>query len=544
MPSEIFKLSIDSKSHRSMDENGFLTVTNCPLTKEQVAPYRGYEIPDWEFNNLDPRKIYHVYRPASELQKPKTINSINLIPIQLEHHVEDPEQPPTKTRIGSTGENGEWAAPYLTNTLKFFNADAIRRIQDGSMKELSLGYWYKPDFTSGTTESGEHYDLIMRDIVANHIALVEEGRAGPDVMVRDSKPSCLSEEVFQSEGNKPMDEKQKAQMIDALMSAVKTALLTSLNGTDPNSATNAAALNSDEDDPAINEEQNLSDADTDESLEPDEVQEQESDADTSAEDEDETTSDEDEQACDEDEQACDEDEEVAADEDEATEDEDEDEPTSDEDDDATEDEDDYATEDEDEPAEDEGDISPELLEALKAAGIDPKDTEAVGVFAKGIEYAMKNNKQKAATGDSSKGLRRKIRVPNRTSMKLQALARDAKSYARTKHNKYNLTQQVNASVQKRLQAAYRAADEVKSVLGKINPVAYDSAGDIYKDALRKCGMKVPAGMSSQSARNAFFAYRKGLRTATVDSNRSVRMSQMSSGNAAILNQIERKLYRG
>src|SRR6202012_2673760 len=31
------------------------------------------------------------------------------------------------------------------------------------------------------------YDGVMRDIVGNHVALVEEGRAGPDVMVGDSK---------------------------------------------------------------------------------------------------------------------------------------------------------------------------------------------------------------------------------------------------------------------------------------------------------------------------------------------------------------------
>ena len=31
------------------------------------------------------------------------------------------------------------------------------------------------------------YDFIMRDIRANHVALVEEGRAGADVLVYDSK---------------------------------------------------------------------------------------------------------------------------------------------------------------------------------------------------------------------------------------------------------------------------------------------------------------------------------------------------------------------
>jgi hypothetical protein len=40
--------------------------------------------------------------------------------------------------------------------------------------------------TPGTSPEGEKYDGRMTQIVANHIALVEAGRAGPDVMVADS----------------------------------------------------------------------------------------------------------------------------------------------------------------------------------------------------------------------------------------------------------------------------------------------------------------------------------------------------------------------
>jgi hypothetical protein len=40
--------------------------------------------------------------------------------------------------------------------------------------------------TPGTID-GQSYDGVMRDIVANHVAIVVEGRAGPDVVVGDSK---------------------------------------------------------------------------------------------------------------------------------------------------------------------------------------------------------------------------------------------------------------------------------------------------------------------------------------------------------------------
>ena len=35
-------------SARTVDENGYMHVSDCPVTKEQVAPYYGYEIPQGE----------------------------------------------------------------------------------------------------------------------------------------------------------------------------------------------------------------------------------------------------------------------------------------------------------------------------------------------------------------------------------------------------------------------------------------------------------------------------------------------------------------
>ena len=71
---------------RHFDENGFLHVDVSPVTAVQVAPYRGSEIPGWRERGLDPDRVYHAYRPAAELSKPATVESLNGIPIQLEHH--------------------------------------------------------------------------------------------------------------------------------------------------------------------------------------------------------------------------------------------------------------------------------------------------------------------------------------------------------------------------------------------------------------------------------------------------------------------------
>lgn len=176
----------DRKSVRRYDDNGNLHVETSPLTRVQVAPYLGSEIPNWQNLGLDPKRIYRGYRPPEELSKEETIRSLIGIPIQLDHHPDYPDAPAKETRVGSTGDDARWEPPFLVNSLHIMDKKAIDHINDNSMRELSLAYRYTPDFTAGETPAGEPYDFVMRDISANHVALVEEGRAGKTVLVMDN----------------------------------------------------------------------------------------------------------------------------------------------------------------------------------------------------------------------------------------------------------------------------------------------------------------------------------------------------------------------
>lgn len=203
-------------SVRTVDDNGYLHVGISNITKEQVAPYLGSEIPGFEKLGLKPDEIYNVYRPASELSKPATVESLNGIPVLLKH-AEDSAEAPASNRVGSTGTDAKWEPPYLTNSLHIQDADAIRRINDGTMREISMGYFYTPVLRHGEFE-GEPYNVVMTDISCNHVALVEEGRAGHDVSVKDStltlpagggkeEPETSSE---LKQENDDMNEKEKA----------------------------------------------------------------------------------------------------------------------------------------------------------------------------------------------------------------------------------------------------------------------------------------------------------------------------------------------
>ena len=65
-------------------------------------------------------------------------------------------------------------------------------MEDESQREISCAYHYVADMTAGTFE-GAPYDGVMREIRGNHVALVQQGRAGADVVVGDHLPEALKE---------------------------------------------------------------------------------------------------------------------------------------------------------------------------------------------------------------------------------------------------------------------------------------------------------------------------------------------------------------
>lgn len=175
-------------SRRHKDSNGYLHVDASNITKEQVAPYYGEEIPHWRELGLEPSKLYYMYRPADELAK--AARSFDGMPLLFEHHDTSAARPAKDYVIGSLGTDAEFRAPYLVNSLIITDGEAIEAIERGDYKQLSAAYMYTPVMQGGMYD-GEHYDGRMTDIKANHVALVKEGRAGPDVTVADAKPAAM-----------------------------------------------------------------------------------------------------------------------------------------------------------------------------------------------------------------------------------------------------------------------------------------------------------------------------------------------------------------
>lgn len=186
-------LALD-RSARRVDVDGRLHVDRSHISKANVSPYYGNEIPGWQELGLDGEKVYYLYRDPVELERaaPTFAN----MPILSKHvpvmaaDFTDPEKAAELKNliVGTTGSEVTFNAPYLDSDLSFWDAVAIAGIDADQIKELSCGYRYKPVMEAGTTPDGVAYDGRMTQIHGNHLALVEVGRAGSDVVVADSNP--------------------------------------------------------------------------------------------------------------------------------------------------------------------------------------------------------------------------------------------------------------------------------------------------------------------------------------------------------------------
>lgn len=177
-------MALDRSSARSYDADGRLHVAGSNISKATVNPYFGREIPDYEKLGLDPERKYRLLRHPDELKK--AVDTFNNLPVLSKHVPVSAESHQPDLVIGSTGTDAEYDEPYLRNSLVFWAGPAIDAIESGDQRQLSSAYRYRADMTPGEYE-GQPYDGVMRDIVGNHVALVKEGRAGPDVLVGDSK---------------------------------------------------------------------------------------------------------------------------------------------------------------------------------------------------------------------------------------------------------------------------------------------------------------------------------------------------------------------
>ena len=183
------KLAFD-RSARRIDADGRLHVDRSHISKATVNPYYGKEIPGYEALGLQPDTVYRLFRDPVELERGAA--TFARLPILSEHVPVTVETPRPDLVVGAIGSEVTFSAPYLDADLCIWDATAIAGIETDKVRELSCAYRYVPVMEPGEFE-GQPYDGRMTEIQGNHLALVEVGRAGSDVVVADRNPFNFKE---------------------------------------------------------------------------------------------------------------------------------------------------------------------------------------------------------------------------------------------------------------------------------------------------------------------------------------------------------------
>lgn len=112
-----------------------------------------------------------------------SLETLKSVPVTLKH----PPQLITpkdvkKYMVGYSSDAISREGKKIKTQLTITDEAAIKSVEAGATVELSCGYECELEESSGIYD-GEHYDFIQKNVKYNHIALVERGRAGPDIRI-------------------------------------------------------------------------------------------------------------------------------------------------------------------------------------------------------------------------------------------------------------------------------------------------------------------------------------------------------------------------
>lgn len=174
---------------QELTNEGFLLCRDVPIARIGELLYADGEVPV----EATPDGLIKINRSPEEVFRPETIASFEGKPVTLDHP-SDFVTPETwrqlavgtvqNVRQGQGIEND-----YLFADLLITDAQAIEDIRSG-LREVSCGY--EADYEQVEPGRGE-----QRNIIGNHVALVERGRCGPRCAIGDKEPSMKKKTLVQ-----------------------------------------------------------------------------------------------------------------------------------------------------------------------------------------------------------------------------------------------------------------------------------------------------------------------------------------------------------
>lgn len=159
-------------------DDGYL-VADARVARTGIQIYAGHEVGKPEM------AVVRVYRPDSEVFSRDTLASFAHRPVTNDHPDEAVTAGNWKDHaVGNTSDEIARDGSFVRVPLMVADAKAIDLVEKGK-RELSAGYSCDLTWESGQTADGQAYDAIQKNIRANHVAIVQRGRAGSEVRIGD-----------------------------------------------------------------------------------------------------------------------------------------------------------------------------------------------------------------------------------------------------------------------------------------------------------------------------------------------------------------------
>lgn len=159
--------------------DGYLVV-DARIARTGIQRYLGSEMgrPDLPFVD--------VYRPESEVFATDAMTSFAYRPVTDDHPTVAVDSRNSK-ELARGWTDGEVArdGQRLRVPMMLTDQALIDKVQNGK-RELSAGYTCDLKWEAGTSPEGLTYDAIQTNIRANHVAVVQRGRAGKECRIGDS----------------------------------------------------------------------------------------------------------------------------------------------------------------------------------------------------------------------------------------------------------------------------------------------------------------------------------------------------------------------
>lgn len=188
--------------------DGYL-VADAKAVRTGIQTYLGAEVGKPEM------AIVRVYRSEDEVRNTDSLRSFSHAPVTVDHPSVSVNAENWKDfAVGEVSTAATWDGNRISLPLILKDAKAIEAVTGGK-RELSAGYTCDLDWTAGTTADGQAFDAQQKNIRANHVAIVDRGRAGAECRIGDADPHKWGASPIL-----PTTDKETITMSDALRTVV------------------------------------------------------------------------------------------------------------------------------------------------------------------------------------------------------------------------------------------------------------------------------------------------------------------------------------